>query len=43
MNDGHANPLDLEAQSLAMARNATREREADEWIEGLIADTRTEI
>jgi hypothetical protein len=42
MNDDYVNPLDLESQYRMMARNATREREAEEWIEGLIADTPTE-
>jgi hypothetical protein len=43
MNHDYANPLDLEAQYREMARSATREREADEWIEGLIANTPAEL
>jgi len=39
MSDGHANHPDLETQYREMASDATRERGAKEWIEGLICDT----
>ena len=38
MSDDHTNQPDSETQYRDMARDATREREAEEWIEGLIAD-----
>ena len=38
MNDDYAHQLDLESRYRDMAEEAAREREADEWIEGLIAD-----
>jgi hypothetical protein len=42
MNDVHNEQLHPEAQYRNMASDATREREAEEWIEGLIADACTE-
>ncbi|HME35066.1 MAG TPA: hypothetical protein VKF84_07495 [Candidatus Sulfotelmatobacter sp.] len=42
MNDDHTNQLDLETQYREMASDATHEREAEEWIEGLIADVSTD-
>ena len=42
MNDDHTNPLDLESQYADMAIDTTREREAEEWIEGLVADASAE-
>lgn len=41
MNDEYTNPSDSEARYREMANDATREREAEEWIEGLIADAST--
>ena len=38
MNDNCINRPDLETQYRDMASDATHEREAEEWIEGLIAD-----
>jgi hypothetical protein len=42
MNDDYTNQVDLESQNRDMTRDATHEREAEEWIEGLIADASTE-
>jgi hypothetical protein len=42
MNDDYANTPDLEAQYRDMASDTTREREAEEWIEELIADASAE-
>jgi len=42
MNDDHDDQLDLEARYRGMASDATHEREAEEWIEGLISDVSTE-
>lgn len=42
MSDGCADELDLENQYREMASDATREREAEEWIEGLISDVSIE-
>jgi hypothetical protein len=41
MNNDNTAQLDLEAQYREMASDTTREREAEEWIEGLIADAPT--
>jgi hypothetical protein len=38
MNDDSANQMDLEAQYREMAGDSDREREVEEWIEGLIGD-----
>jgi hypothetical protein len=42
MNDDWTNQLDLEAGYSEMAFDADREREAEEWIEGLVNDAFTE-
>jgi hypothetical protein len=42
MSDGYADELDLESQYRDMDSDATRERETEEWMEGLIADMSTE-
>ncbi len=42
MNDDDWNQPDLEGLYREMASDATREREAEEWIEGLIGDAFTE-
>ncbi len=42
MKCDHSDQLDLEGQYREMASDATREREAEEWIEGLIADASAE-
>jgi hypothetical protein len=42
MNDDDNDQLDPEARYREMARDATRELEAEEWIEGLIGDAFTE-
>jgi hypothetical protein len=41
MNDDYTNQSDLEYRYRDMASDATHEREAEEWIEGLIADAST--
>ena len=38
MRDDHTKQLDLETQYRDMASDAIRESEAEEWIEGLVAD-----
>ncbi|GEM_PF-4449149 len=38
----NTNPSELETQYRDMASDVTHEREAQEWIEGLIADVSTE-
>jgi hypothetical protein len=42
MSDDYTNQLNLETQYRDMANDATREREVEEWIEGLISDASTE-
>ena len=42
MNCDHSDQLDLEGQYCEMASDATRELEAEEWIERLIADASAE-
>ena len=42
MNDEYTNQSDLETQYCEVASDVTHEREAEEWIEGLIADTSSE-
>jgi hypothetical protein len=38
MSDDYTNRLNLETQYRDMAHDATREREAEEWIDGLVSD-----
>jgi hypothetical protein len=42
MSDDSTNQQDLKAQYREMASDAAREREAEEWIEVLIADASAE-
>jgi hypothetical protein len=42
MNYDDSNHPDMEARYRETASDATREREAEEWIEGLISDASTE-
>jgi hypothetical protein len=42
MDDEYTNRSDLKAQYREMASDVTHEREAEEWIEGLIADASPE-
>ena len=43
MNDEIHQSVGLETQYREMASDPTREHEAEEWIEGLIADVSTEV